>query len=34
VRNPESFDNSTVFSADEFSTVPYIGFRVLSARPG
>lgn len=34
VRNPESFDNSTVFTADEFSTVPYIGFRVLNARSG
>ncbi|HET6209025.1 MAG TPA: SUMF1/EgtB/PvdO family nonheme iron enzyme [Jatrophihabitans sp.] len=34
VRNPESFENSTVFTADELSTVPYIGFRVLSARPG
>jgi hypothetical protein len=30
VRNPESFDNATVFTADELSTVPYIGFRVLS----
>lgn len=30
VRNPESFENATVFSADELSTVPYIGFRVLS----
>ncbi|MER6333528.1 formylglycine-generating enzyme family protein [Streptomyces sp. NPDC014983] len=29
VRNPESFDNATVFTADELSTVPYIGFRVL-----
>jgi formylglycine-generating enzyme required for sulfatase activity len=34
VRNPESFDNATVFTADELSTLPYIGFRVLSARPG
>jgi formylglycine-generating enzyme required for sulfatase activity len=31
VRNPESFENATVFTADELSTVPYIGFRVLSA---
>ncbi|MGI8665404.1 MAG: formylglycine-generating enzyme family protein [Jatrophihabitans sp.] len=31
VRNPESFDNATVFTADELSTVPYIGFRVLAA---
>jgi len=30
VRNPESFENSTVFTADELSTVPYIGFRVLA----
>jgi formylglycine-generating enzyme required for sulfatase activity len=30
VRNPESFDNATVFTADELSTVPYIGFRVLA----
>ncbi|MEU9104597.1 SUMF1/EgtB/PvdO family nonheme iron enzyme [Streptomyces xanthophaeus] len=30
VRNPESFENSTAFTADEFSAVPYIGFRVLS----
>jgi formylglycine-generating enzyme required for sulfatase activity len=29
VRNPESFENATVFSADELSAVPYIGFRVL-----
>lgn len=29
VRNPESFENATVFTADELSTVPYIGFRVL-----
>ena len=29
VRNPESFENTTVFFADELSTVPYIGFRVL-----
>ncbi|WP_328340487.1 formylglycine-generating enzyme family protein [Micromonospora sp. NBC_00421] len=31
VRNPESFDNATVFTADELSAVPYIGFRVLSS---
>jgi formylglycine-generating enzyme required for sulfatase activity len=30
VRNPESFENSTVFTADELSTVPYIGFRALA----
>jgi formylglycine-generating enzyme required for sulfatase activity len=30
VRNPESFDNATVFTADELTTVPYIGFRVLA----
>ncbi|GGM34076.1 hypothetical protein GCM10011608_18190 [Micromonospora sonchi] len=30
VRNPESFDNATIFTADELSAVPYIGFRVLS----
>lgn len=30
VRNPESFENATVFTADELSTLPYIGFRVLS----
>jgi formylglycine-generating enzyme required for sulfatase activity len=30
VRNPESFENSTVFTADELSAVPYIGFRVLA----
>lgn len=29
VRNPESFENVTVFTADELTTVPYIGFRVL-----
>lgn len=29
VRNPESFENATAFTADELSTVPYIGFRVL-----
>lgn len=29
VRNPESFENTTVFTADGLSTVPYIGFRVL-----
>ncbi|WP_073755288.1 formylglycine-generating enzyme family protein [Streptomyces sp. CB03234] len=29
VRNPESFENATVFTADELSTLPYIGFRVL-----
>jgi formylglycine-generating enzyme required for sulfatase activity len=34
VRNPESFENATVFTADELSTVPYIGFRVLSGTPG
>jgi formylglycine-generating enzyme required for sulfatase activity len=33
VRNPESFDNATVFTADELSTVPYIGFRVLCVNP-
>ncbi|QKV96368.1 SUMF1/EgtB/PvdO family nonheme iron enzyme [Streptomyces sp. NA02950] len=32
VRNPESFENATAFTADELSTVPYIGFRVLCAR--
>lgn len=30
VRNPESFENSTFFTADELSAVPYIGFRVLA----
>ncbi|WP_411102085.1 formylglycine-generating enzyme family protein [Streptomyces sp. cmx-4-9] len=30
VRNPESFENATSFTADEWSTVPYIGFRVLA----
>lgn len=30
VRNPESFENATVFTADELSAVPYIGFRVLA----
>ncbi|MFL6164582.1 MAG: formylglycine-generating enzyme family protein [Jatrophihabitantaceae bacterium] len=34
VRNPESFDNATVFTADELSTVPYIGFRVLAGPTG
>ncbi|MBQ0984722.1 SUMF1/EgtB/PvdO family nonheme iron enzyme [Streptomyces sp. F63] len=36
VRNPESFENAAVFTADELSTVPYIGFRVLceAAGPG
>jgi formylglycine-generating enzyme required for sulfatase activity len=29
VRNPESFENAAVFTADELTTVPYIGFRVL-----
>lgn len=29
VRNPESFENSAIFTADALSTVPYIGFRVL-----
>ncbi|MFD5076466.1 formylglycine-generating enzyme family protein [Streptomyces sp. NPDC058371] len=29
VRNPESFENTTAFTADELSTLPYIGFRVL-----
>jgi formylglycine-generating enzyme required for sulfatase activity len=33
VRNPESFENATVFTADELSAVPYIGFRVLSVGP-
>ncbi|MEU7588660.1 SUMF1/EgtB/PvdO family nonheme iron enzyme [Micromonospora sp. NPDC049230] len=33
VRNPESFDNATIFTADELSVVPYIGFRVVSS-PG
>lgn len=33
VRNPESFANATVFTADESSAVPYIGFRVLRERP-
>lgn len=30
VRNPESFENAAVFTADELSTVPYIGFRVAA----
>ena len=30
MRNPESFANATVFTADEQTTVPYIGFRVLT----
>jgi formylglycine-generating enzyme required for sulfatase activity len=30
VRNPESFENATVFTADELTTVPYIGFRVAA----
>lgn len=30
VRNPESFENATAFTADELSTVPYLGFRVLA----
>ena len=34
VRNPESFENATVFTADELSAVPYIGFRVLAAGTG
>lgn len=34
VRNPESFANETVFTADELSTLPYIGFRVLSRAHG
>jgi formylglycine-generating enzyme required for sulfatase activity len=34
VRNPESFENATAFTADELSTVPYIGFRVLSTAAG
>jgi formylglycine-generating enzyme required for sulfatase activity len=29
LRNPESFENATIFTADELTTVPYIGFRVL-----
>jgi formylglycine-generating enzyme required for sulfatase activity len=29
MRNPESFENATIFTADELSAVPYIGFRVL-----
>lgn len=29
VRNPSSFENTTSFSADELTAVPYIGFRVL-----
>jgi len=33
VRNPESFENATAFTADELSTVPYIGFRVLCPSP-
>ena len=32
VRNPESFESSTSFTADELSALPYIGFRVLSER--
>ncbi|OLR94652.1 formylglycine-generating enzyme family protein [Actinokineospora bangkokensis] len=31
VRNPESFENATVFSADGGTAVPYIGFRARSA---
>jgi formylglycine-generating enzyme required for sulfatase activity len=34
VRNPESFDNATAFTADELTTVPYIGFRVLAELTG
>jgi formylglycine-generating enzyme required for sulfatase activity len=34
VRNPESFDNAAVFTADELTTVPYIGFRVLAELAG
>lgn len=34
VRNPESFENATVFTADERSTVPYIGFRVAADATG
>jgi formylglycine-generating enzyme required for sulfatase activity len=30
VRNPESFANATVFTADALTTVPYLGFRVLA----
>ncbi|MBL1097271.1 formylglycine-generating enzyme family protein [Streptomyces coffeae] len=33
VRNPESFENAAVFTADELTTVPYIGFRVLLTHP-
>ncbi len=29
VRNPESFENSTTFTADELTSVSYIGFRSL-----
>lgn len=34
MRNPESFANATVFTADELTTVPYIGFRVLAETTG
>ncbi|PPK71189.1 SUMF1/EgtB/PvdO family nonheme iron enzyme [Actinokineospora auranticolor] len=34
VRNPESFENTTAFTADELSAVPYIGFRVLAGDAG
>lgn len=34
VRNPESFENATAFTADELSAVPYIGFRVLCDTSG
>ncbi|NJQ00417.1 formylglycine-generating enzyme family protein [Streptomyces zingiberis] len=33
VRNPESFENATVFTADALSCLPYIGFRVLAVTP-
>ena len=34
VRNPESFENATLFTADELTTVPYIGFRVAAGPTG
>ena len=34
VRNPESFENAAVFTADELSTVPYLGFRVAAGPSG
>ncbi len=34
VRNPESFENAAAFTADERSTVPYIGFRVAAGPTG